>query len=1067
MEIDNARCSFCVPSNSSIVDTESVHTRIKSQQDWQDICKRIEKKDDAETQAVALESIMISLFNGDNVPANALVTVIKYCLHSQDHRIKKLLYLFFEIAEKKDKSTGKLKPEMLLVCEYLRQELIHPNEYIRGSVSRFIAKIKDAEVLQPLVPSIFDNLTHPHPYVRKYACLCVWKVVEVDIELIPEADEKVQQLLEAEANEEVRRNLFLILCHLNFEKAIYFFQLRIDEVLRYGDAFQLQVLQLARKACKKYPALKPQFFRVIFAMLESDSAAVAYGAAQAIVSLSSSPSAMKAAARCYVQLLVHAADNNIKLVVLNRIAMLQQVVFYRRVMEELVMDMLRALSNPNIMIRQKVLKLVLGLVSETNVKDITSYLRKEIKQHSLTNEGSLSTTIRRKHHKLSASETAEVKYRHLLIRSIHECAVKFPSIVASVLDILLDFIASDGAMDVVLFIRDIVDSYPEMRQPIMNRMFSAIEDVKSGKVYRVILWIFGQYCSTSSGKDIEAVFTSIKDVLGKPDYVEKILAALQREQQANGGGDPAADNPEGSTVPQTEIRMKTVILEDGTYGTQMVETKESKTADSLNEEDEGRIMSLRKLILKGDFLLASVTASTLFKLVLKASQLSSAAGRGGWSDPWVKGLQIEAMLYMCAFVQLAQVGVSAGSNATPASHTSFFNPSMNGNSNQNGKRRFKDPDCVSQINTLLYFLLNAPTLLYNESKIRTAFTEQTQNAFAAMIHEKEQEEDEEDENMQESKGGSEGLRRRSKKGKDGQLESQPEDQISFRHLKKAGSKGLDEDMDEDVARAVASITSGEGSNTKGSSFDGSGSGSSGEKTQLLDKVYQLTGFADPILAEATVHLHDLQIIIEIIMTNQTQATLTNLSLELITTGDLTVVDKGTKYTLAPFESKTISTSLRVSSTESGRIFGNIVYEESSRAGTHVLNLDEIHLDIMDYIKPATCSQVAFRSMWAEFEWENKVAVNTEIAEIQTYLSHIGNITNTKTLTKSPALAGNSNFLAANLYARSIFGEDALINVSVERQIRGKIVGYIRIRAKTQGIALSLGDRITAQQRHVS
>ena len=35
-------------------------------------------------------------------------------------------------------------------------------------------------------------------------------------------------------------------------------------------------------------------------------------------------------------------------------------------------------------------------------------------------------------------------------------------------------------------------------------------------------------------------------------------------------------------------------------------------------------------------------------------------------------------------------------------------------------------------------------------------------------------------------------------------------------------------------------------------------------------------------------------------------------------------------------------------------------------------LNDIHIDIMDYISPATCADVQFRSMWAEFEWENKV-----------------------------------------------------------------------------------------------
>lgn len=37
-------------------------------------------------------------------------------------------------------------------------------------------------------------------------------------------------------------------------------------------------------------------------------------------------------------------------------------------------------------------------------------------------------------------------------------------------------------------------------------------------------------------------------------------------------------------------------------------------------------------------------------------------------------------------------------------------------------------------------------------------------------------------------------------------------------------------------------------------------------------------------------------------------------------------------------------------------------------------LNDIHIDIMDYISPASCPDVQFRSMWAEFEWENKVGI---------------------------------------------------------------------------------------------
>lgn len=41
------------------------------------------------------------------------------------------------------------------------------------------------------------------------------------------------------------------------------------------------------------------------------------------------------------------------------------------------------------------------------------------------------------------------------------------------------------------------------------------------------------------------------------------------------------------------------------------------------------------------------------------------------------------------------------------------------------------------------------------------------------------------------------------------------------------------------------------------------------------------------------------------------------------------------------------------------------------------------------------------------------------------------------------------------------GEDALANLSIEKmEDTGAIQGHVRIRSKTQGIALSLGDKIT-------
>jgi hypothetical protein len=79
------------------------------------------------------------------------------------------------------------------------------------------------------------------------------------------------------------------------------------------------------------------------------------------------------------------------------------------------------------------------------------------------------------------------------------------------------------------------------------------------------------------------------------------------------------------------------------------------------------------------------------------------------------------------------------------------------------------------------------------------------------------------------------------------------------------------------------------------------------------------------------------------------------------------------------------------------------------------------------------------------------------SDLRKYLEHIMKSTNMACLTPDAALSGDCDFLSANLCARSLFGEDALANLSIEKTEEGVIQGHVRIRSKTQGIALSLGE----------
>src|ERR1700722_13481896 len=122
---------------------------------------------------------------------------------------------------------------------------------------------------------------------------------------------------------------------------------------------------------------------------------------------------------------------------------------------------------------------------------------------------------------------------------------------------------------------------------------------------------------------------------------------------------------------------------------------------------------------------------------------------------------------------------------------------------------------------------------------------------------------------------------------------------------------------------------------------------------------------------------------DVLLVNQTPNTLQNLCLDFATLGDLKLVERPSVYTIAPHGFQSIKATIKVprllllllslfglkreveqvSSTETGVIFGSILWEGPGMAEACVI-LNDIHIDIMDYIKPAYCNetQVHFLSL---------------------------------------------------------------------------------------------------------
>ena len=96
----------------------------------------------------AMKQTILMMMDGE-ILDGFLMTIIRFVLPQEDHTLKKLSLLYLEVVDKVDEK-GTLLPEFILVCNQILNDLNHPNEYIRGCTLRFLCKIKEPELLEPL-----------------------------------------------------------------------------------------------------------------------------------------------------------------------------------------------------------------------------------------------------------------------------------------------------------------------------------------------------------------------------------------------------------------------------------------------------------------------------------------------------------------------------------------------------------------------------------------------------------------------------------------------------------------------------------------------------------------------------------------------------------------------------------------------------------------------------------------------------------------------------------------------------------------------------------------------------
>ena len=105
---------------------------------------------------------------------------------------------------------------------------------------------------------------------------------------------------------------------------------------------------------------------------------------------------MKAAASAFIDLIIKESDNNVKLIVLDRVDVLRSK--HEHVLNDLVMDILRVLSTQDMDVRKKALDIALEMTSSRNVEEMVLFLKKDLTK-------TLDTQYEKVHYLLAALVT--------------------------------------------------------------------------------------------------------------------------------------------------------------------------------------------------------------------------------------------------------------------------------------------------------------------------------------------------------------------------------------------------------------------------------------------------------------------------------------------------------------------------------------------------------------------------------------------------------------------------------------------------------------------------------------
>ena len=942
---------------------------------YRDVLKKISSKVIPDKQD-ALQTVLGSMVNDDNYPEDLMINVIHHLTIVDDIKIKKMLFLFWEVIDK-HKPDGTMKDEIILLCNGIRKDLDSPNEYIRGRTLRLLTKLPYKEILENVKAAVFDNIKHVHPYVRSNAIMCVLSFIDnFGVDIVPDSlPDDLKEIILKDTDTATRRNAYVLYSRISPMESLSLTQeiMENNEISELGDLFALCIVENLRKLNKIFPQKSSNFIHLLLELSVHKSHSVLFEIGSLLLEISSNPNVVSSAVNILCSLLHEERDNNTLIIILKKLYNIKNR--HGEILQEQILTFANLINlNYAVELRNLSFKLIDELITESTITQVFDKFMNIFTQLNSVNESEFT-----------------IELKSSMLKCMLKNIIKFPKIDKMYILFVLEknitfkkdklFVYSQ-----ISTIKQLFTVYNQSEDEnsilILNEMLKKIiklfEEIDQYEIMETCIWILANY-----SKDVPLLQQSF-------DLILKNLGDLNFEFLEEELTLEKMDSDIINNDSAKRTVTKTVILPDGTYGTvtEILDVKEIKK--------QKEFKYLRKFILETSFYFSANLVSALTNIIFKMNKLKF--------DKF-KIYYFNTLNIICAILKM------------------------------NSKLIYKDPDNTNHIKMCLKFLLSNNNTIYDEwNSYMQKYEKQLKLA------------------QDQTKLEQELSNIKSKDFKN----NQPDDFISFRHCKIYDPDNPDLGEDESDMNLINNQNveiNDELFNTNSSSRE-----SDNKKRRFVEV---LSGTEDPLFVEAEVNIYTYDLSIEFTIKNKSKNALQNVSLQLFVPKEFSIIEKPPIFTLEPNETVHVRSSVKFTKTINAYIFGQISFN-NFKGENSFIHLSGLFIELLSTYKE-NISDLDFRKNWSDYTWEHNVMIVSRKKKFSECVNELIKGLNMTLVSPKTIEMINDEFpfMVCNLYAKTKLGENALVNLSVERSKDNKIIGSCFIRSKTKDFMTGLGEKIKA------